>query len=511
MTAIAMGYLLLIVATLLIGVFTSQGSCAYPTNPDVDTFQISGTFKCGVTRTSSLREDEIPQGSTSDYISKTNYMETSTADLQVDYDEFTCPPTQESVDVQFVFTMLGANCPTHEPTIKIYIGPKSLSSCVYGNISFPHLANLSDIEFHLPPGQGKNFTLPSNYIVPHVELLSTNGNITNTTVIVAANQEVVTYGLNSCSFPKLNQASAYRLKNVRDIGTDYRLMMYNQLERQSVVGIVAVDDETLVSLSLNFLATISSQINITLNQYESFLLPLETDFMGGRVIADKSITVLIGNERTKIPLNTGNPDPIAECLDPVTVWGRNYSLYHLFDPSLSGGYTIRILSTVHTTVMWKTDGDQWQTNLQPNEYFDTVIPANQSKPVEIFAEHDILVTEFIHFSSYASPSMVQIPSLDHPLIDKKIVFPVFDITLKVNATYYLTVFAPPGAKSSDIYLDNATSDTWTSIDGVSQTGWLIFQTTVTSGSHVLEIRGNYSINAILFANEKVRSYSYSIA
>ncbi|PIK34619.1 hypothetical protein BSL78_28555 [Apostichopus japonicus] len=281
MTAIAMGYLLLIVATLLISVFTSQGSCAYPTNPDVDTFQISGTFKCGVTRTSSLREDEIPQGSTSDYISKTNYMETSTADLQVDYDEFTCPPTQESVDVQFVFTMLGANCPMHEPTIKIYIGPKSLSSCVYGNISFPHLANLSDIEFHLPPGQGKNFTLPSNYIVPHVELLSTNGNITNTTVIVAANQEVVTYGLNSCSFPKLNQASAYRLKNVSDIGTDYRLMVYNQLERQSVVGIVAVDDETLVSLSLNFLATISSQINITLNQYESFLLPLETDFMGG--------------------------------------------------------------------------------------------------------------------------------------------------------------------------------------------------------------------------------------
>lgn len=409
---------------------------------------------------------------------------------------------------------------------KVFVGSRvnsaSHSSCVHVKVSFPLMPNVTDITFDLSPsgiGSSKTFALPDELHEEKLKITYGEGKVTNKTVLVAASEDVIVYGFHGCSLSKGKVAASFRAKKIHSRGNEYWVFS-DLVMRQSWVTITAFENKTIISLNP---VRIGSPINVTLSLYESFLWSLERDFLGVKVTSNHNVTLLVGQDRTLIPLKSVNADPFMECLDPDTDWGKTYLLSNLLDPSLSGGYDVRILSIVNTTVTLKIptghiDEDRTSPSgvtelhigLQAGEYFQGVIQANSSDPVEIFSVVPLLVAQFTHKTDHSSPSMVQVPSLDHPLVKDKVIFPVFDLTAVENGTYYLTVYIPPEAEAADLYLDDVNDLDWQFIAAVSS-GWRVLQTTLPTGSHLLEVKGNYSINAIVFAHEHLRSYAYSIA
>lgn len=416
----------------------------------------------------------------------------------------------DSYRVQYALSFLPVFCYNKE-LHRLYVVAKS---SIYGaqvKISFPLLASANDTYFTLSGGEGQIFEIPETYIDVTYNSIPAFEEVSNATVVVAAIGNVDTYVFSGCV--KGNQASAYRVLDVDSIGTDYWIPSYHTYPRHSVIAIVAIFDNTSVNVFFN---TTSSPVlfpsNLTekLNQFQTYFLALEFDATGVRVNSSKPVTVVSGKTKAVIPNGNPNTDPIAECVQPVSTWGRIYSLNQLIMPGLSEGYVARVLSSSnHNKIRWEIDGVGNETILHSGDFLQIFVDKNDSSPLDIVAEDKALVIQYTLKNDQTSPVMVQVPCLDCPSIKREIIFPVFDMTRKRNTTCYLNLRLPQGADISRVHLVGE-SKSWRFINQDSQ-GWCLFQTTLEAGTHRLTINGNFSVQAIVYAYENKRAYAYTIS
>ncbi|KAJ8038368.1 hypothetical protein HOLleu_15767 [Holothuria leucospilota] len=390
---------------------------------------------------------------------------------------------------------------------QIYIGTPSKTTGASGRISFPS-QNISDIYFTLKSGQGRFFEVPSGYQKPTRD---DSGLLLNTTIVVAADEAVNVYAYQGCAHAYGKQASAFRVKNIKNLGTDYWVLTY--FRSYSHLGIVAVKDNTSLSISFNH-SDGGSEMNtqdILLNKYDTYYLVLPFDATGTHITSDEKISVVAGVRSIILPKGSKNTEPFCETLEPVSDWGKSFSTVHFLGPQKGNDYIIKFISAENNnTVNWKQGAYQNSTILQQGESQTLLVPANYTNVLEINASKDILLAQFATKGNppITNPAMTLIPPHENGT-EEEIVFPVFDLTYKQNATNYLTVWMPASAKRSDLSLDGMRYVNWREFaeDG---SGWKILQTALKEGSHVLMINKGLKVRAIVFAAEHLRSVAYPV-
>lgn len=406
----------------------------------------------------------------------------------------------------YAFTFIDVYCSAAEVR-QIYIGTPSNTRGSSGRVFFPS-QNISGIYFTLKSGQGRFFELPAGYQKPTKD---DSGLLLNTTVVVAADDVVNVYAYQGCAHTYGKQASAFRVKNIKNLGTDYWVLTY--FRRHSHLGIVAVKDNTSLSISFNH-SDGGREMNpqdILLNKYDTYYLVLPFDATGTHITSDKKITVIAGVRSITLPEGSKNTEPFCETLEPVSNWGKSYSTVHFLGPEKGNDYIIKFISAENNnTVNWKQGAYQNDTMLQQGESHELLVPANYTDVLEINASKDILLAQFATKGNppITNPAMTLIPPHENGT-EEEIVFPVFDLTFKQNATNYLTVWVPASAQPSDLSLDGICYVNWREF-AVDGSGWKILQTALKEGSHVLTIKKGLKVKAIVFAAEQLRSIAHPV-
>ncbi|XP_071843574.1 uncharacterized protein [Apostichopus japonicus] len=443
-----------------------------------------------------------------------NQMQTHSSNVAVFEEDSmaSCDETQHDYghyEVQYAFTFLPIHCGRRIRTVhRVSILTNSSSSCASVKLSFPLSNNISDINITLSPGSGQSILIPEAY--PEIDPRNRDpyGEITNTTIVISAIGKVHAYAFTECQ--QGNQASAFRLLDVDDIGTNYWVMSYHSYPKHKMLAVVSIYDNTSIQIHWNTSIApelYPNNITILLNKFQTYTLALEFDPTGVQLTSNKPISVFSGHTKASIPA-TPSTDPIAECLKPVEDWGRVFSLTQLVDPKFAGGYIVRILSSsTNNITTWKLGGNHNETTLAAGEFLEVLVDGNVTHPLEIVASNKVLVVQFTVMNDHTSPVMLQVPSQEHHRISNEILFPVFDMT-DTNTTTYLTVWLPPEVDILQLSLNERA--VWKFIDKDSSE-WSIFQTILEVGFNRLAIQGNGNVHAIVYSYGHRRAYAYTIA
>ncbi|KAJ8021784.1 hypothetical protein HOLleu_39078 [Holothuria leucospilota] len=408
----------------------------------------------------------------------------------------TLPPTlceaSKEITEKFIFTFLAVICT--DPTTEIFIGTKFSDVWASGNISFP-LIDIPDITFSLNPGSGKTFDVPLTAVPSESEFKQK----VNTSVVITSDEEVVVYGHQRCHGSGNHRATAFRVRRIEDLGTEYWVITH-QSKGTSQVGVVATRNNTNICINGVFIHT-----KMTLHKYETFYFGGSYDLTGTYIVADKPIFVIAGNSADKSPYpNTDYIDSFNKCLPPVKDWGKQFTLVPF--PPESQPFTAKILSSHDNCTLEYVNGAGSHDSVSLSKGEVNVL--NSSTVLNISSSERVLVAQFSKGRSgnsrYGNPSMLLTP----PYSDagrNEFIFPVFRLSEdNGDETSYITIWLPPASKT---LLDNKTVS-WNEI-GEGTDGYKILQTTLSShGFHTIHSSNN--ITAVVCGVGHYKYYTYSL-
>ncbi|KAJ8039773.1 hypothetical protein HOLleu_13879 [Holothuria leucospilota] len=456
--------------------------------PDLDASE-----QPGFSSESSWHPEEVTQWATSPYFS----------DSFLDRDV----SGQDAVQYLYVFTFIDVLClNTDVRQIAIETTSKTGSS---GRIFFPS-QNASDMYFVLGPEEGRFFQLPASYQRPHTD---DSGLLLNSTVVVTANDSVVVYAYQGCASGIGRQASAFRVLERQRLGTDYWVLIHSR-NKNAHLGIVAVEDNTAVVISFNHTNgnVEMREQDIMLDKYVTFYLVLPFDATGTHITSNKKISVIVGVKSIILPPGSSNSEPFCESLEPVSTWGRAFSVAHFLGPEERNDYIVKFMSAVNdNNVNWKQGPYENETTLHQGQSKELVVTANMTDVLEINSSKDIVVAQFATKGkpAFTNPAMTFIPPHKDGIGDE-IFFPIFDLSYKGNVSNYLSVWVPLIEQQSHLVsLDGICTD-WQILGG-HVSGWKIFKTSLKAGFHVLRIKKGFKVRAMVFSAAKLRSFAHPVA
>ena len=104
------------------------------------------------------------------------------------------------------------------------------------------------------------------------------------------------------------------------------------LQYHSLIGMVASENNTLLSITPNVNTTIGSTFTtagsttqIMLQKYETLLIRQSGDLTGTRVVSDKPISFTTGHQCTNVPPKIVYCDHLVEQIPPVQNWGKRFA------------------------------------------------------------------------------------------------------------------------------------------------------------------------------------------
>ncbi|KAJ8021783.1 hypothetical protein HOLleu_39077 [Holothuria leucospilota] len=392
----------------------------------------------------------------------------------------------KEITEKFIFTFLAVKCT--DPTTEIFIGTKFSDIAASGNITFP-LIDIPNITFSLNPGRGETFEVPLTVVPSESEL---NQKV-ETSVVIASDEEVLVYGHQRCHGSNNNRATAFRVRGIEDLGTEYWVITH-QSKGKSQVGVVATKDHTNISFNGVYINTA-----LNLNKYEIFYFGGSYDLTGTYIAADKPIFVIAGNSADISPYpNTIYIDSFNKCLPPVKDWKKHFTLVPF--PPESQSFTAKILSSHDNCTLEYVNGTGSHDSVSLSKGEVKVL--NSLTVLNISSSEGILVAQFSKGSRgcgrYSNPSMFLTPPYGHAERNE-FIFPVF-----LFEKSYITIWLPP---ASNILLDNKTVS-WNEI-GEGTNGYNIVQITLPSrGFHV--IHSSKNITAVVCGVGHYKYYSYSL-
>ena len=149
------------------------------------------------------------------------------------------------------------------------------------------------------------------------------------------------------------------------VGREYLTVSYYPPAQNSEIGLVAVEDGTIVTVSLRRTArpglqlnwngstyTSGDQFTLTLDRHETAQLQDHSDLTGTRINASRPVIVLSGNDFIPDGFLTA-PSHLVEQLPPIESWGRTFYLAPMGlvgsssgGSGAGGGYQIKFISNV---------------------------------------------------------------------------------------------------------------------------------------------------------------------
>jgi RHS repeat-associated protein len=365
-------------------------------------------------------------------------------------------PNHEGDDFWFMF-MLNAGSPTTD--LSIYISSQYATD---GLLEVP--GSGISIPFHVIPGETLELNLPANIRPFRLNRFTfAYGTIEDKGVHISSDRNIAVYALNREPF----STDGFVVLPTKALGTHYMGLSSDNnyfMAGKSEMGIVASQDNTSVSVSVNISTTVDGNgEQLLLNPGETMEFVLNqgqiinmvsgsltetraniADFTGVEVSTDKPVAVFSGHDCANIPVEETACDHIVEQIPPVKNWGLTYVSMPL--AARQGGDTYRVVASEDNTILTINHGEQY-TVLNKGEFFENRIEG----PVLFEASHPILVAQFSNSASTDSaqtgvnydPAMMLIPAKEQYVKHYTVTAPATGYSIN-----YVNIIAPFAALSS---------------------------------------------------------------
>ena len=369
------------------------------------------------------------------------------------------------------------------------------------------------------------------YVVPNTYYLNTTGVISNKTVYVTADKNIVVYSYITQS--AVSGATVCLPTNV--LGNEYYSMSYTQVSNStnanSYIDIIAVEDNTTVEItpsgpttngwaagSTNTVLLNKGQIYQLLgthNNTASGGLYYGTDLTGTKIrsvatgsTACKRIAVFSGAGKMKIGANCSNSnssDNLYQQLYPAASWGRNYLTVPSYNRPLN---YYRIIKKDPATNVYVNGTLVNPTSFVNSRYYDF----SGNTPNRITADQPISVAQFFttagcdgNVNPY-DPDMIVLNPLEQTI--SKVTL-VSSNLVATPPQHHIHVIIPNGGTGiSSFRLDNNT---------IPASSWVVhpqnpaysyaYLANVTQGYHTL--KSDSGFNAMAYGYANAESYGYS--
>jgi PKD repeat protein len=237
---------------------------------------------------------------------------------------------------------------------------------------------------------------------------ATSGTIEPRAIHVAADDDVVVYGLNRTMYT----TDAYLGQPIDTTGTRYRVMSYGAGYGGSLFSVVATRNDTTITVTPaaalpDHPADEPFTVSLDIGEAVQFQAHNGKDLTGTLLTSNKPVSVFGGHQCANVPANVPYCDHIVEQLAPPSRWGR-----HFVTAPLSGrkGDTFRVLADVadtHVTIT-SSEGDEHVT-LGAGEFHEMLVGV----PLSIDSDQPISLAQFSNGSTFdqtvSDPFMVLVP------------------------------------------------------------------------------------------------------
>lgn len=227
--------------------------------------------------------------------------------------------------------------------------PQTLSIFITSGVNTSGVVSIGGLGFSQPFNVTANTV--TTVVVPNAASVHTSDVVDNLAIHVTALQEVTVYGLNRVSFT----TDAFLALPTDILGTDYRYMNYKENGNGHLMGIVATENNTTVTITPKIAMgphPANTPYNVVLQQgqcYEIMQQTASSEITGSLITSDKPIGVMGVHRCVNVPIGVCCCDHIVEMLFPTNTWGKNFLTAPL--ATRLNGDTWRVMASENSTVV----------------------------------------------------------------------------------------------------------------------------------------------------------------
>ena len=291
----------------------------------------------------------------------------------------------------------------------------------------------------------------------------------NKGISVVADEDITVIGINKVS----STVGGYIGIPTDSLSTEYYSVTYyaNPLISASSpsisqIGVVAIDDGTVVSFALPMNSINPTEIlfqydqniyragdifSVNLQQFETVQIQSDLDLTATHIYSNKPVAAYSGSAFESTAIAT-NRDSLVLQLPPVNSWGRSYALPVY--PEQPDGVFIKIIASERDTVLSLDTVSNAITIEKPTDVVELTLPASLTS---ITSDKPIQIVQFTRSStpgSSGSPSMVLLPAIEQYTTEYVFQTPTSNTGPYTNE---LIIIAPAG-KTSGFRLTGSIAD-----------------------------------------------------
>ena len=336
----------------------------------------------------------------------------------------------------------------------------------------------------------------------------TGSDRSNNGILITASADISITGFSQDS----SSCGGFLLYPVDALGTSYHTMNWWPPSVRAQIGIVAVEDNTLVRVNLNRPETtinfegrrysFGNTIIISMRRFQAVQLQdiAGADLTGTLVTADKPIAVFSGNLDTSVPQETLSiKDQMIEQMAPTTTYGTQFVIVPI--PESETGSVLEVLALYDDTTVRASNTPDF-----------TLRKAGDTAPIQITtytriaSDKPLLVAQYvisprISDNENDQPAMLLIPPMSQYKKDY-----TFLVPLGTSVNYLMIIIQ--GLYRDGLVLDGVSlSTTWLQVANSAHVGGFV---KVQGGQHrIFHIFPNVRFGAYLYGvSDGVCAYAY---
>ncbi|KAK3106926.1 hypothetical protein FSP39_003170 [Pinctada imbricata] len=396
---------------------------------------------------------------------------------------------------------------------QLFITTSSKSNVVV-QVTAPRCNHFLNETFSLRAGEVKQLTISRDFRLSGTEM-------TEKGILIKATDDIVIYGINKETYS--NDGFLGLPTDV--LGKEYFAASYGPATIYCLILIIGIHDDTEVNIKLSGNQDVSVTYNgvtyykeqsmiVKINRYTTFQIKSRGDLTGTYISANKIISVLSGNKKTKIGSGKSQ-DHLVEQLISVDKWGKRYIAVPI--PERAAGDTYRFIASESDTniKIWGQRG----RHLEVNEQAKLSVPGSwteKSYSADIYlyieASKPILVVQYVlsqlntgYSTDIGDPSMILLPPVEQYDADYTFTTPKYSLGSYYN--YFL--FVVKEGEENGLRVNGKPVPTTTTYTKVPNTNYVGGFIKIPEGTYQCKHTNPTSVfGAVLFGRQYMESYGF---